>query len=89
MYKENVYRTFNIWRDGDILHVFITVPVKKYEQYKKTINYVKSILAMNFDLHFDDDQFYFALGDFDEYKEFKEYFYKYLCCFEEDNGYEN
>ena len=85
MYKENVYRTFNIWRDGDILHVFITVPVKKYEQYKKTIDYVKSILGMNFDLDFDDDQFYFLLSDFDEYKEFKEYFFRYLCCFEKEN----
>ena len=85
MYKENVYRTFNIWRDGDILHVFITVPVIKYEQYKKTIDYVKSILGMNFDLDFDDDQFYFTLGDFDEYNEFKEYFYRYLCCFQKEN----
>ena len=86
MYKENVYRTFNIWRDGDILHVFITVPVKKYKQYKKTIEYVKRILGMNFDLDFDDEQFYFTLGDFDEYKEFKEYFYRYLCCFAKENN---
>ena len=85
MYKENQFRTFNIWRDGDILHVFITVPVKKYEQYKKTIDYVKNILGMNFDLDFDDEQFYFTLGDFDEYKEFKEYFYRYLCCFAKEN----
>ena len=85
MYKENVYRTFNIWRDGDILHVFITVPVKKYKQYKKTIEYVKRILGMNFDLDFDDEQFYFTLRDFDEYKEFKEYFYRYLCCFAKEN----
>ena len=85
MYKENQFRTFNIWRDGDILHVFITVPVKKYKQYKKTIEYVKRILGMNFDLDFDDEQFYFTLGDFDEYKEFKEYFYRYLCCFAKEN----
>ena len=39
---------------------------------------------MNFELDFDDDQFYFTLGDFDEYNEFKEYFYRYLCCFKED-----
>ena len=89
MYKENVYRTFNIWRDGDILHVFLTVPSKKYEQYKKIIDYVKRILYMNFDLDFDDNQFYFVLGDFDEYNEFKEYFYRYLCRFEEENGDEN
>ena len=44
MYQENQFRTFNIWRDGDILHVFLTVPAKKYEQYKETIDYVKSIL---------------------------------------------
>ena len=86
MYKENQFRTFNIWRDGDILHVFITVPVKKYKQYKKTIEYVKRILGMNFDLDFDDEQFYFTLGDFDEYKEFKEYFYRYLCCFAKENN---
>ena len=85
MYKENVYRTFNIWRDGDILHIFLSVPSKKYEQYKKTIDYVKRILCMNFDLDFDDDQFYFVLGDFDEYKEFKEYFYRYLCCFQKED----
>ena len=89
MYKENVYRTFNIWRDGDILHIFLTVPRKKYEQYKKTIDYVKSILGMCFDLDFDNDQFYFVLGDFDEYNEFKEYLYRYLCCFEEENKDEN
>ena len=85
MYQENQFRTFNIWRDGDILHVFITVPVKKYKQYKKTIEYVKRILGMNFDLDFDDEQFYFTLRDFDEYKEFKEYFYRYLCCFAKEN----
>ena len=50
MYQDNVYRTFNIWRDGDILHIFLTVPLKKYEQYKKTIHYVKGILGMNFNL---------------------------------------
>ena len=85
MYQENQFRTFNVWRDGDILHVFLTVPVKKYKQYKKTIEYVKRILGMNFDLDFDDEQFYFTLGDFDEYKEFKEYFYRYLCCFAKEN----
>ena len=85
MYKENVYRTFNIWRDGDILHVFLTVPAKKYEQYKKTIEHVKRILGLNFEMDFDNNQFYFLLSDFDEYKEFKEYFYRYLCCFAKEN----
>ena len=86
MYKENQFRTFNIWRDGDILHVFITVPVKKYEQYKKTIEYVKRILGMNFDLDFDDDQFYFVLGDFDEYKEYGEARLKEMSAFEKTAG---
>ena len=85
MYKENVYRTFNVWRDEDVLHVFLTVPPKKHEQYKKTIDYVKSILNLDFELDFDDDQFYFKLADFDEYNEFKEYFYSYLSCFEKEN----
>ena len=31
------------------------------------------------------DQFYFVLGDFDEYNEFKEYFYRYLCCFKKED----
>lgn len=81
MYKENVYRTFNIWRDGDLLHIFLTVPNKKYEQYKKTIDYVKKILGLTFDVDFENNQFYFLLSDFNEYNEFKEYFYRYLCRF--------
>ena len=43
MYQENRFRTFNIWRDGDLLHIFLTVPKKKYEQYRKTVDYVKKI----------------------------------------------
>lgn len=81
MYQENVYRTFNIWRDGDLLHIFLTVPNKKYEQYKKTIDYVKKILGLTFDVDFENNQFYFLLSDFNEYNEFKEYFYRYLCRF--------
>ena len=86
MYKENQFRTFNIWRDGDLLHVFLTCPSKKYMQFSKTIAYVKGILGLNFDMDYDDEQFYFVLGDFDEYKEFKEYFYRYLCCFAKENN---
>ena len=82
MYQENVYRTFNIWRDGDLLHIFLTVPNKKYEQYKKTIDYVKKILGLTFDVDFENNQFYFLLSDFNEYNEFKEYFYRYLCKFQ-------
>ena len=85
MYQENQFRTFNIWRDGDLLHIFLTVPPKKYNQYSKTIEYVKRILGLNFEMDFDDNQFYFLLGDFDEYKEFKKYFYRYLCCFAKEN----
>ena len=33
MYYENVNKTINVWRDGDVLHVFITAPnQKKYNQ---------------------------------------------------------
>ena len=85
MYKENFYKTFNVWRDGDVLHIFLTVPQKQYKQYKMTVLYVKNILGLNFDLEYDDDQFYFVLSDFDEYKEFKEYFFRYLCRFEKEN----
>ena len=85
MYQENQFRTFNIWRDGDILHIFLTCPPKKYEQFSQTIEYVKRILGLNFDLEFDDNQIYFQVTDFDEYKEFKEYFYRYLCCFAKEN----
>ena len=85
MYQENQFKTFNIWRDGDLLHIFLTVPPKKYNQYSKTIEYVKRILGLNFELDFDNNQFYFLLSDFDEYKEFKEYFYRYLCCFAKEN----
>ena len=85
MYQENQFRTFNIWRDGDLLHIFLTVPPKKYNQYSKTIEYVKRILGLNFEMDFDNNQFYFLLSDFDEYKEFKEYFYRYLCCFAKEN----
>ena len=81
MYQENVYRTFNIWRDGDLLHIFLTVPNKKYNQYKDTIDYVKKILGLTFDVDFENNQFYFLLSDFNEYNEFKEYFYRYLCRF--------
>lgn len=85
MYQENQFRTFNIWRDGDILHIFLTCPSKKYNQFSKTIQYVKGILGLNFDIEYDENQIYFQLTDFDEYKEFKEYFYRYLCNFKEEN----
>ena len=85
MYKEDVYRTFNIWRDSDIIHIFLTCPPKKYEQFSKTIKYVKGILGLNFDIEYDENQIYFQLTDFDEYNEFKEYFYRYLCNFKEEN----
>ena len=81
MYQENQFRTFNIWRDGDILHIFLTCPPKKHEKFSQTIEYVKRILGLNFDIDYDDGQIYFPLTDFNEYKEFKEYFYRYLCCF--------
>ena len=81
MYQENQFRTFNIWRDGDLLHIFLTVPQKKYEQYRKTVDYVKNILGLSFKMDYDGNQFYFLLSDFNEYKEFKQYFYRYLCCF--------
>ena len=85
MYQENQFRTFNIWRDGDILHIFLTCPSKKYNQFSKTIQYVKGILGLNFDIEYDENQIYFQLNDFDEYNEFKEYFYRYLCCFQKEN----
>ena len=85
MYQENQFRTFNIWRDGDILHIFLTCPSKKYNQFSKTIQYVKGILGLNFDIEYDETQIYFQLTDFDEYNEFKEYFYRYLCYFKEEN----
>ncbi len=85
MYQENRFRTFNIWRDGDILHIFLTCPSKKYNQFSKTIKYVKRILGLNFDMEYDENQIYFQLTDFDEYNEFKEYFYRYLCNFKEEN----
>lgn len=85
MYQENQFRTFNLWRNGDILHIFLTCPPKKHEQFSKTIKYVKGILGLNFDIDYDGNQIYFQLSDFDEYKEFKEYFYRYLCCFAKEN----
>ena len=85
MYQENQFRTFNIWRDGDILHIFLTCPSKKYNQFSKTIKYVKGILGLNFDMEYDENQIYFQLTDFDEYNEFKEYFYRYLCNFKEEH----
>ena len=85
MYQENQFRTFNIWRDGDILHIFLICPSKKYTQFSKTIQYVKGILGLNFDIEYDESQIYFQLTDFDEYNEFKEYFYRYLCNFKEEN----
>ena len=85
MYQENQFRAFNIWRDGDILHVFLTCSPKKYAQFSKTIKYVKGLLGLNFDMEYDENQIYFQLTDFDEYKEFKEYFYRYLCCFQKED----
>ena len=85
MYQEDQFRTFNIWRDSDIIHIFLTCPPKKYEQFSKTIKYVKGILGLNFDTDYDGNQIYFIMGDFDEYKEFKEYFYRSLCCFAKEN----
>lgn len=85
MYQENQFKTFNIWRDQDVIHVFLSVPSKKYNQFTKTIYYVKKILGLNFDIEYDGSQIYFLLTDFDEYKEFKAYFYRYLCCFKEEH----
>ncbi len=85
MYQENQFRTFNIWRDGDIIHIFLTCSPKKYNQFSKTIEYVKKILFLNFDIDYNGTQIYFTMGDFDEYKEFKEYFYRYLSCFAKEN----
>ena len=84
MYYENANKTINVWRDGDILHVFITVSSKKYSQFSKTIDYVKRILFMTFDYEYDGTQIYFTLGDFSELNEFKEYFYRYLNTFKEN-----
>ena len=81
MYQENQFKTFNIWRDQDVIHVFLSVPSKKYNQFTKTIYYVKKILGLNFDIEYDGSQIYFLLTDFDEYKEIKAYFYRNLCCF--------
>ena len=87
MYQENQFRTFNIWRDGDVLHVFITAPnQKKYNQFSQTIDYVKGILGMNFTYEYDGTQIYFPLGDFRELNEFKQYFYRYLCCFPKEKN---
>ena len=85
MYQENQFRTFNIWRDVDMLHVFLSVPSKKYNQFTETIEYVKKILGLNFQIEYDENQIYFQLTDFDEYKDFKTYFYRYLCCFAKEN----
>ena len=89
MYYENQFRSFNVWRDGDILHVFLPTPSKKYMQFKSTINYVKSILGLNFSIEYDGTEIYFQLSDFGEYNEFKEYFYRYLCKFAKENEDEN
>ena len=84
MYYENVNRTINVWRDGDILHVFITAQTQeKYNQFSKTIDYVKKVLCMRFDYEYDGTQIYFQLSDFRELNEFREYFYRYLCVFKE------
>ena len=84
MYQENQFRTFNVWRDGDMLHIFLACSPKKYDQFKKTIQYVKEVLGLNFTCEYDGVQIYFTLTDFDEYNEFKEYFYRYLCKFEKE-----
>ena len=86
MYQENQFRTFNIWRDVDIIHVFLSVPPKKYNQFTETIEYVKKILGLNFQIEYDENQIYFQLTDFDEYKDFKAYFYRYLCCFPKEKN---
>ena len=86
MYQENQFRNFNIWRDADTLHIFLSVPSKKYNQYSKTIDYVKKVLGLTFNVEYDGRQFYFVLSDFEEYKEFKTYFYRYLCCFAKENN---
>ena len=84
MYYENVNRTINVWRDGDILHVFITAQTQeKYNQFSKTIDYVKKVLCMRFDYEYDGTQIYFQLSDFRELNVFREYFYRYLCVFKE------
>ena len=89
MYYEDVNRTFNIWRDADIIHVFVSVPEKKYFQYALTIRYVKKILGLNFSHEFDGVQIYFQLSDFTELNEFKTYFYRYLSKFEGEKINEN
>ena len=91
MYKENQNKLINIVDDGDIIHVFITAPSKKKEKVedalKSSFRELSKIYGGSYinELDYDDEQFYFVLGDFDEYKEFKEYFYRYLCCFAKEN----
>ena len=41
MYQENQFKTFNIWRDQDVIHVFLSVPSKKYSQYTKTMVFLQ------------------------------------------------
>ena len=82
MYYENANKLTNIWRDGDIIHVFVTVySEKQYRQFSKTIDYVKRILGLNFDYEYDGQEIYFPLSDFNELDEFREYFYRYLDSF--------
>ena len=87
MYYENTNKTINIWRDGELIHVFIRVKNEKsYKQYSKTIDYVKNILGFNFDYEYDGKEIYFVLTNFEDLNEFKQYFYRYLCCFPKEKN---
>ena len=67
MYLENQFKTFNVWSEEDILHVFLTCPPKKYDQFSKTIKYVQKLLGVNFTMEYDKNQIYFQLNDFNAF----------------------
>ena len=82
MYKENQNKLINIIHDGDIIHVFVNASSRNKQRIEQvledTFYQLSKIYYQQYEMEYDDGQFYFTLSDYEEYEEFKNIFYKEL-----------
>jgi len=82
MYKENQNKLINIIHDGDMIHVFINAPSRNKKRIEQVLNdtfyYLAQIYFQQYELEYDDEQFYLTLSDYREYDDFKNIFYREL-----------
>lgn len=77
MYYENQYKLINIWRDNELIHVFVTANTQeKYAKYFIILQKLNRELQLNVDFDYDGNQIYFVLDNFEDYNNFKNAFYQ-------------